>query len=97
MRPIFLFGRTRALKALSTASATELAKRTWRTRCDKEKRMKSSTEDRIEGTVHEAKGAVKEKVGEVLHSPDLETEGKDEKLAGQVQQNVAQVKKLFKK
>ncbi|HME06112.1 MAG TPA: CsbD family protein [Bryobacteraceae bacterium] len=59
--------------------------------------MKSSTEDRIEGTVHEAKGAVKEKVGEVLHSPDLETEGKDEKLAGQVQQNVAQVKKLFKK
>jgi len=59
--------------------------------------MKSSTEDRIEGTVHEAKGAVKEKVGEVLNKPDLEAEGKVEKLEGQIQQNVAQVKKAFKK
>ena len=53
-------------------SVTELAIAIRRTRCDKEKRMKSSTEDRIEGTVHEAKGALKEKVGEVLNKPDLE-------------------------
>ncbi len=59
--------------------------------------MKSSTEDRVEGTVHEAKGAVKEKVGEILNDPDLETEGQVEKLSGQIQQNVAQVKKAFKK
>ena len=59
--------------------------------------MKSSTEDRIKGTIREAKGAVKEKVGQVLNSPDLETEGKSEKLVGQVQQKVAKVKKLFRK
>jgi len=59
--------------------------------------MKSSTEDRIKGTIREAKGAVKEKLGEVVNSPDLETEGKSEKLAGQVQQKVAKVKKLFRK
>jgi len=59
--------------------------------------MKSSTEDRIKGTIREAKGAVKEKLGQVLNSPDLETEGKSEKLVGQVQQKVAKVKKLFRK
>ena len=59
--------------------------------------MKSSTEDRIKGTIREAKGAVKEKLGAVVNSPDLETEGKSEKLAGQVQQKVAKVKKLFRK
>ena len=59
--------------------------------------MKSSTEDRVKGTLREAKGAVKEKVGQVLNSPDLETEGKSEKLVGQVQQKVAKVKKLFRK
>ena len=59
--------------------------------------MKSSTEDRVKGTLREAKGAVKEKVGQVLNSPDLETEGKSEKLVGQVQQKVAKVKTLFRK
>jgi len=59
--------------------------------------MKSSTEDRVKGTIREAKGAVKEKVGQVLNRPDLETEGKNEKLVGQVQQKIAKVKKLFRK
>ena len=59
--------------------------------------MKTSTEDQLEGTLHEVTGAVKEKAGQVMHKPDLEAEGQDEKLAGKVQQKVGQIKKVFEK
>ncbi len=59
--------------------------------------MKHSTDDQIEGTLHEAKGAVKEKLGQVMHKPDLETEGQAEKLTGRAQQKVGQIKKVFEK
>jgi uncharacterized protein YjbJ (UPF0337 family) len=59
--------------------------------------MKSSTTDKIEGELHEVKGKVKEKVGQVINNPDLELEGKSENLAGIVQKKVGQFKKVFEK
>jgi uncharacterized protein YjbJ (UPF0337 family) len=59
--------------------------------------MTQSTKDQVAGTLHKATGAVKEKVGKVLNSPDLTAEGQDEKLAGKIQKKVGQVEKVFEK
>ena len=59
--------------------------------------MKDSTHDKIQGSVHEAKGAVKEKVGKATNDPNLEAEGKDEKLGGKIQKKVGDVEKVFEK
>ena len=59
--------------------------------------MTQSTNDQIKGKFHELKGEVKEKVGKVINSPNLETEGHDEKLAGKVQKKVGEVEKVFEK
>jgi uncharacterized protein YjbJ (UPF0337 family) len=37
--------------------------------------MKQSTEDKASGKVHEVKGKIKEKVGQLTNNPDLEAEG----------------------
>jgi len=57
--------------------------------------MKPSSKDEVAGTMHEVKGAVKEKVGNLTNNPDLEVEGKIEKVAGAVQKKIGQVKKIF--
>jgi uncharacterized protein YjbJ (UPF0337 family) len=57
--------------------------------------MDQSTKDQLEGKLHEVKGAVKEKVGQVTNKPDVEAEGQDEKLAGTIQKKVGQVEKVF--
>jgi len=59
--------------------------------------MKDSTKDKIEGTVHELKGAVKEKVGHATDDADLETEGTAEKVGGKVQKKVGDIEKVFEK
>jgi uncharacterized protein YjbJ (UPF0337 family) len=59
--------------------------------------MKDSTKDKIEGTTHEVKGAVKEKVGRATNNPDLEIEGNDEKIDGKIQRKVGDVEKVFEK
>ena len=59
--------------------------------------MKESTKDQLKGGMHEAKGAVKQKVGEVVGNPDLAEEGNAEKVAGKVQKKVGQVEKVFNK
>jgi len=59
--------------------------------------MKSSTKDKVKGSFHEAKGAVKEMAGKVTDNPKLELKGKAEKLAGKAQEKLAQVKKVFGK
>jgi uncharacterized protein YjbJ (UPF0337 family) len=59
--------------------------------------MKPSTKDQAEGTLHEMKGKVKEKAGQVTNNPDLTNEGQAEKLAGKVQRKVGQVEKVFEK
>ncbi|MGB2899206.1 MAG: CsbD family protein [Candidatus Acidiferrum sp.] len=59
--------------------------------------MKPSTENKIAGKVHEVKGTIKEKVGELTNDPDLEGEGIGEKIAGKVQEKVGQVEKALGK
>ena len=59
--------------------------------------MKSSTTDQVKGDLHQVKGKVKEKVGQVVGNPDLEAEGQNENLAGKVQKKVGQIKKVLNK
>ena len=59
--------------------------------------MKSSTEDQVKGKLHEIKGDVKEKAGQLTNNPDLAAEGQNEKLAGVVQKKVGQIEKVFEK
>jgi uncharacterized protein YjbJ (UPF0337 family) len=59
--------------------------------------VKQSTKDKIRGSLHEAEGTVKEKVGRVVNNPNLTAEGQNEKLAGKVQRKVGQVEKVFEK
>jgi uncharacterized protein YjbJ (UPF0337 family) len=59
--------------------------------------MKNSTKDQAEGTLHEVKGKVKEKVGRATNNPNLVDDGQDEKVAGKVQKKVGQVEKVFEK
>ena len=59
--------------------------------------MKSSTKDGAKGTVREIKGTLKKVAGKAIGNPELEDEGTDEKTAGQVQQVVGKVKKVFGK
>lgn len=59
--------------------------------------MAQSTNDKVKGTFQEAKGAVKEKVGQMTNNPDLETEGTSEKIDGKVRQKVGDIEKVFEK
>ena len=57
--------------------------------------MKPSTQDEIEATIHQVKGTVKEKVGQMTNNADLTAEGKAEKLAGKIQEKAGQIEKIF--
>jgi len=59
--------------------------------------MKQSTKDQLEGQLHEVKGKVKEKAGQVTNNPDLEVDGQAENLAGKIQKKVGQIKSVFEK
>ena len=59
--------------------------------------MKSSTKDKIKGTLLEAKGKVKEESGKAVGNPNLRDRGTSEKVAGKVQKKVGDVKKVFNK
>jgi uncharacterized protein YjbJ (UPF0337 family) len=59
--------------------------------------MKNSTKDKVEGTIHEVKGKLKETAGKVGGNPDLEAEGTGEKVAGRVQRKIGQIKAVFGK
>jgi uncharacterized protein YjbJ (UPF0337 family) len=59
--------------------------------------MKPSTTDKIKGQLHELKGAVKEKAGQVTNDPNLEAKGQSEKLVGKVQKKVGQFEKVLEK
>ena len=58
-------------------------------------RATTSTHDRMEGKVHEVKGAIKEKIGRATNNPNLRDEGTDEKISGKVERKVGEVKKVF--
>jgi len=57
--------------------------------------MEDSIKDKVEGKVHELKGALKEKVGKATNDPDLETEGAAEKIGGKVQKKIGDIEKVF--
>jgi uncharacterized protein YjbJ (UPF0337 family) len=59
--------------------------------------MKPSTENEITGKVHEVKGTIKEKVGQLTNNPDLEGEGIVENITGKVQKNIGRVEKVIEK
>ena len=59
--------------------------------------MNQSTTDQAQGHLHEAKGTVKEKIGQLTNDPNLEAEGTSEKVGGTVQKKVGQVEKVFEK
>jgi uncharacterized protein YjbJ (UPF0337 family) len=55
--------------------------------------MKPSTEDKTTGTLHEVKGAIKQKAGEITNNPNLEADGIAEKNVGKVQHVVGKIEK----
>jgi len=59
--------------------------------------MKPSTQNEIEGKIHEVKGKIKEKAGEQTNDPDLEGQGISERVAGNVQKKLGQVQGIFEK
>jgi uncharacterized protein YjbJ (UPF0337 family) len=59
--------------------------------------MKPSTQDKTEGKLHEVKGAIKQKAGEVTNNPDMAADGNAEKIAGKVQNFVGKIEKAVGK
>jgi uncharacterized protein YjbJ (UPF0337 family) len=57
--------------------------------------MPNSAKQQLEGKLHEAKGEAKEKAGELTGNPDLEAEGRTEKIAGTVQKKLGELEKLL--
>ena len=59
--------------------------------------MKLSAKDQVEGKIHEVKGGIKEKAGQLTNNPGLAAEGQNEKLAGTIQKKIGQVEAIFEK
>ncbi len=59
--------------------------------------MKSSTKDKIKGTLREAKGKAKEEAGKATGNRDMQDRGTAEKAGGKIQRKVGDVKKVFGK
>ena len=59
--------------------------------------MKPSTENEIAGKVHEVKGTIKEKVGQLTNDSGLEGEGIVENITGKLQKNIGSVEKVIEK
>lgn len=57
----------------------------------------TSTHDRVEGKVHEVKGAIKQKYGQLTNDPNLEDQGTAERIDGVIEKKVGDVKKVFGK
>ena len=59
--------------------------------------MKSSNQDKAEGTWHQVKGKAKEIAGKVANNPTLEAQGRVENKTGKLQEMIGRVKKAVKK
>lgn len=59
--------------------------------------MKPSTKDQVEGTFRQAKGTIKEVAGDLTDNPKLEAEGTGEKIDGNVQKKIGQIKRIWEK
>ena len=56
--------------------------------------MDDSTKDKVEGTAHEVKGKIKEKVGQITNDPGMEGEGTGEKIGGKIQKKIGDIEKV---
>jgi uncharacterized protein YjbJ (UPF0337 family) len=59
--------------------------------------MKASTHDKMHGTSHQLKGAIKEKTGLAIGNPGLEKRGHDEKIDGKAQKKMGDIEKVLEK
>jgi uncharacterized protein YjbJ (UPF0337 family) len=59
--------------------------------------IRSSTKDKIKGTVKEVKGTVKERAGGATGNRDMQDRGTAEKTGGKIQRKVGDIKKSFGK
>jgi uncharacterized protein YjbJ (UPF0337 family) len=59
--------------------------------------MLNSTKQELEGKLREAKGSAKQKLGADTKDPQLESEGRTEKIAGVVQEALGKVEKALGK
>lgn len=59
--------------------------------------MLDSTKQQLEGKLHETKGNAKEQAGRMTNDPELESEGRTEKVAGIVQKKLGEMEKVFGK
>ena len=59
--------------------------------------MTNRTRQQIELYLHDAKGTAKEAAGKLAHDPDLEAEGRVEKVAGIVQKKLGTLVKMIGK
>jgi uncharacterized protein YjbJ (UPF0337 family) len=57
--------------------------------------MKSSTRDKAEGTAKNIAGSVKETTGKLIGNPRMEADGKTEKVEGQIQEKIGEIKKVL--
>jgi uncharacterized protein YjbJ (UPF0337 family) len=80
-----------------TAKSIRCTKTSVKPKSNRRNIMKSSTRDEAEGKLHQVKGKIKEVAGKLSDNPELEAEGTDEKIAGEVQEKIGQVKKILGK
>ena len=59
--------------------------------------MKSGTQDKVEGKMHQVKGKIKEAAGKVAQNRNLENKGKAENLHGKLLEKIGWLKKLIDK
>jgi len=57
--------------------------------------MKSSTKNKVKGSVKETVGKVKEATGSAIGNPDLQDRGTAQRVAGKVERKVGDVEKVF--
>jgi len=57
--------------------------------------MKTSTQDKAEGTAKNIAGRVKEVTGKAVGNPRLQADGRAEKVEGQIQKKVGDIKKVL--
>jgi uncharacterized protein YjbJ (UPF0337 family) len=57
--------------------------------------MKSSTQDKVEGTAKDLAGSVKEVTGKAVGNERLQAAGHAEKIEGKVQRKVGEIKKVL--
>jgi uncharacterized protein YjbJ (UPF0337 family) len=84
--------RSQTFKAQRTLDGSQLIETHHQT--EERIMMKPSTEDKTAGTLHEVKGAIKQKAGELTKDPNLEADGRAEKNAGKVQKAVGKIEKV---